>query len=540
MNLAHVAARLRPRTPYEAIDLGFALARRFWKPLMIAWLACVLPLVLGAAVVAVTTTLFWLPLFFIWWLKPLFGRPALFVLSRAFFGDVPDLKRTLDHTMKAWRSGSALADLTWRRFSPYRGVSMPVRELEQLGGSAARERLKLLLRTGMQGPAFWLLGVLMATEVVLLAAGVALLAMVLPQTVDFDLFYQLEMLFETSYNDPVTEAGVFVLYFLAMSVVEIFYIAASFGMYINRRVRLEGWDIEIVFRKLAARLAARSRSAARTAAAVLLAIFVGVSAAPAPVVAQQYEPAQPEQRPSEQNPSEQNPSDQNSSDQNERPDPQKVVEEVLDAPEFGTSSTETEWRVKEALFEREEREERETPSFLDGLGASIAGIVKILMWLVAGAAVIAAIVYFMRLVRRPGRSTRPAEQRVVAPTEFEEVEEPTRVRLPADLVETAVARWEAGAHAESLSLLYRGTIRGLAQGYRIEIDPSYTAYECVGKVREAGGPADYVAELAAAWTATVYAGRRPDDARARELFAAWRRHFRAGPSRKEPLREERA
>ena len=75
-------------------------------------------------------------------------------------------------------------------------------------------------------------------------------------------------------------------------------------------------------------------------------------------------------------------------------------------------------------------------------------------------------------------------------------------------------------------MLYRGTISGLADGYAIEIDPSMTARECAKKVREAGGPADYVAEMARAWNTTVYADRRVSDEEARELFAAWRHHFR--------------
>jgi hypothetical protein len=36
--------------------------------------------------------------------------------------------------------------------------------------------------------------------------------------------------------------------------IEPFYIAANFGLYINRRTQLEAWDIELSFRKMAARL----------------------------------------------------------------------------------------------------------------------------------------------------------------------------------------------------------------------------------------------------------------------------------------------
>ena len=49
MDLDKIAVHLRPRTPYEAIDLGFVLVRNFWRPLLVGWLAGVLPFFVGAA-----------------------------------------------------------------------------------------------------------------------------------------------------------------------------------------------------------------------------------------------------------------------------------------------------------------------------------------------------------------------------------------------------------------------------------------------------------------------------------------------------------
>ena len=43
MELENIAVALRPRTPWEALDLGFAMARQWWKPLYAAWLAIYLP-----------------------------------------------------------------------------------------------------------------------------------------------------------------------------------------------------------------------------------------------------------------------------------------------------------------------------------------------------------------------------------------------------------------------------------------------------------------------------------------------------------------
>jgi hypothetical protein len=52
-------------------------------------------------------------------------------------------------------------------------------------------------------------------------------------------------------------------YAAAIAIVEPFYVAAGFALYLNRRTLLEGWDLELAFRRLAARLgdAARSNAA---------------------------------------------------------------------------------------------------------------------------------------------------------------------------------------------------------------------------------------------------------------------------------------
>lgn len=528
MDLDKVAARLRPRTPWEAIDLGFVLARSFFKPIALGWLVCVLPLFVLAAAVSATTTYFWLPLAAVWLLKPLYDRIPLVVLSRAFFGEVPSVKQTTGLALRSWRGGAALADITWRRFSPFRGVTMPVRELEKLGGAAARERINVLLRRHMRGPTITLMLVSFATEVLFVGAIFVLASMVTPESAGIDLAREIELLFDHETNQAGIEVFTFAAYFVAMSAVEIFFAAASFGLYINRRVRLEGWDIEIVFKRLAGRLRARAQSIFETAAMVFLVVFFGLSLGAEPVHAQHdhqqehaanSEPAQADVR--EVEPSE------------PAADPQDEIEDILDDSAFGGTRTEEKWQVREDLFdfgEDNEDGEQSDLGWLEALSAALGMTFQIVMWIVAGVVIVAALIYFFRKARLPEKESKeeapmpgPQTELVSAP------EEPRRITLPSDIVDTASAHWQAGEYKLSLSVLYRGTIEGLADGYRIEIDPSLTARECVSKVRDAGGPADYVAELAEAWTATVYADRRVDDERARELFANWRGHFRRQP-----------
>ena len=43
MNLSKISVQVRPRNPYEAIDLGFVMARRWFIPLVLLWLVPALP-----------------------------------------------------------------------------------------------------------------------------------------------------------------------------------------------------------------------------------------------------------------------------------------------------------------------------------------------------------------------------------------------------------------------------------------------------------------------------------------------------------------
>ena len=44
------------------------------------------------------------------------------------------------------------------------------------------------------------------------------------------------------------------LWWLSVSLLEPIYVAAGFGLYLHRRTQLEAWDVELVFRRLAARV----------------------------------------------------------------------------------------------------------------------------------------------------------------------------------------------------------------------------------------------------------------------------------------------
>ena len=148
MRLEDVTAEIRPRAPWESIDLGCSLARKHIGDIWKAWSLTVLPLWVLLAILLRNHPV-WL-FFCIWWLKPVYDRVPLMVVSRALFGAAPSVLEVL----KAWPK--LLVKRLWfalfiGRFSPARNLSLPVSELEGLRGAAYRQRVSLLERNGGEG-----------------------------------------------------------------------------------------------------------------------------------------------------------------------------------------------------------------------------------------------------------------------------------------------------------------------------------------------------------------------------------------------------
>lgn len=504
MDLDDVAVTLRSRSAYESTDLGFALGREFWRPIYGAWLLCVTPVFVIAGVVAVWTGHLALALLGVWLMKPAYDRLPLFVVSHGIFGDVPDAKRTVRHTLSRWNSLTVLLDCTVRRLSPYRAFLHPVRELERQAGNEYGTRKSALLRRGVKGPAFLLLGICLAVEQILVLASVALVVMVIPMEFRANTMDSWQAMVGGGELSTSFIVLVMASYFVAVSVVEVFYVAGSFGLYINRRVHLEGWDVEITFKRLARRLANSLGRAASVLAVGAVAVVGTLSFSVDGVSAQ---PA----------------GDDPQSDE----DPRAVAEKVLEAPEFGESKKEKVWVPKEDLFDFE-NEERESNWQLP---AGLAGLLEILMWVAVGVIVLTVGYLIIRRARTDEEAGDEGDRRSRPQPVVEDTGQSRPFRLPVDLVDEAVARWESGDHVGGLSLLYRGTIRGLSERYDIEIEPSMTARECLETVRSAGGPGEYMGRLAGAWISTVYAGRRPTEEAVQRLFREWRRHFTASGGR---------
>lgn len=249
MRLTDASVAIRPRSAWEALDLGILLAHRHARLLMGSWALLTLPLF------AVLSLLLWqhptLAILIFWWLKPAFERLPLYILSHALFGDTPTLKQALRAYPTLLRK-QLPASLLWRRFSPTRSFDLPVLQLEGLAGEARSQRL-IVLSQRNAGGATWLTVVGVHLEMALWAGFAMLLYLLIPAQNEIDWNWQ-------SLLDP--EAGEWLwlehlsnlLYVLVLVVWEPIYVACGFTLYLNRRTELEAWDIELVFRRLRQRL----------------------------------------------------------------------------------------------------------------------------------------------------------------------------------------------------------------------------------------------------------------------------------------------
>lgn len=247
MQLADLRLEVRPRAAFEAMDLGIALARSEARLLWQTWFAVTLP-VLALTLLLALLLHSALAYLLLWWLKPLYDYALLGLLSRRVFGETPSRRELARLLAGSWRQG-LIGHLTWRRFSLNRAYLLPVWLLEN---PPARERWPrlALLRRHYGGRALWLHVVMAHLEGLLLIATVSLLFWFAPDGYSDDL----RRLFFDGDASPALATANVMLYFIAMSLVEPFYVAAGFTLYLNRRTELEAWDLELAFRRLRERL----------------------------------------------------------------------------------------------------------------------------------------------------------------------------------------------------------------------------------------------------------------------------------------------
>ena len=248
MRLTDASVAIRPRTPWEAIDLGTLLAREHRVLLMSSWAIVTLP------VFALLSVAFWnhpsVAVLLFWWLKPIFERLPLLILSQALFGSTP----TLEQALKGWLrllKPQLLASLTWRRLSMSRSFKLPVQQLEGLSGPARQLRIGVLSRGNLRA-ARWLTSIGSSLESTLWMGLMATFYLLIPQQIRLDWSWNSLADLQSNWTWLAHLSNTF--YALVLILWEPIYVACGFTLYLNRRTALEAWDVELVLRRLRQRL----------------------------------------------------------------------------------------------------------------------------------------------------------------------------------------------------------------------------------------------------------------------------------------------
>lgn len=499
MRLETLTVELRPRSSWEAMELGSALVRRhasaIWVPWFLVTGLCFALLNLGAWALEMP----WLAGLLLWWLRPVFDRIPLYVLSRAVFGNVPRVGETLRAQLR-WGWRPMLGHLTFRRLSPFRAAMLPVDLLEGSGNARVGERRRVI-GGGVGGPAMLLIS---ACTLFLLALEISLLVLVVflfvPNELLPDLFQALRGDFDKGVPDWA-QLTFNAADWLAVAFIEPFYIGAGFGLYLNRRTQLEAWDLEIAFRRMRRRLDAL----AAPAAAVLLALALWLPAA-SPASAQSPRepdascpvvPGQPRGLPDPSVPRADTSSDEYFDyDEGGKDTPEvdtrglseifgddtvdhrafaKAMARAYDDPLLRPKLKRTTWQPREKK-EATVREETEGPAWLAALSKLIGFLIENLLWLLLGVLAVVLVAtrrhwwpWLASVTAMPAPEPPPVDTTALAHAE----------PLPPDVATVARRLWAEGQPRRALALLYRASVEAMVARIDAHPPPGATEADCL-------------------------------------------------------------
>lgn len=256
---------------------------------------------------------------------------------------------------------------------------------------------------------------------------------------------------------------------LSMSLTDLFATGAGFGIYINNRTWIEGWDVELAFRRLAQRLG--------KVAVFLISCFILTFSA----------------------------NGQEAKSAADR------IKQVKAHPDF-IVHTVTDKVPKSSV----------SPSFIP------AELVKVLVYVfgIGAVVVLLGVIAFAIWKNRHVFSMRMRGEKLQRATPSARVVMGMEVSpdtLPADIPTAAWILWQQGRHQEALGLLYRGSISRVMEIGKVEIQESDTEGDCMRRVDSAGQTAhpEYFRGITGVWIRLAYAGIGPADIEVQALCQQW-------------------
>jgi hypothetical protein len=472
------ALALRRRGGWEAADAGILLWRKNFFHFILIF---ALPVwVTAFALRLVPENFHWVSWLGLWWLKPLFDRLVLHVISVRFFTDKEESPRLMQGLGGDVIRG-LLGDLTWRRFSPARAAGMPLRILERLKAKQYRRRKGTLAAGGIN---FCVLvtALCLVLEWFLLGSEIVFFRMAVEMFIP--------NLFETLTENYIdTEIFIFAAYCFNYILIESIYVCMGFCIYINSRVEVEGWDIQLLFRRFSG------------VKVVLLLCCFFLFFSP---------PAVSAETPDSEAGMEVLEDVQDEPQKNYFPEsfipaesiPMETLKEILDSDDFG--GTKESWGIR---LKNQDEKDIDTPDidlapWAKRIKEIFAFILRLLVILIIAAGAVFVIIRLLKLrkfsvpyLRKKGRFR---ENPMVSPED------------PARLFEKAEELYSSGEVREAWAFCLRGAITALARRRKISFPPDATEYGCLALVGSAAPDlAGAFGELVGTWVNLAYGAKAP-------------------------------
>ena len=517
MRLTESSVAIHPRNPWEAIDLGVLLARQHRGLLMASWAVVTLPVfALVSLIFRDSPTLAFIAF---WWLKPVYERLPLIILSTSLFGSPPTLKAALKEWLRTLRSG-LLASLTLRRVSLSRSFILPVQQLENLSGIEYNRRIALLSQQDIRA-ARCLTAVGSALEMSLWIGLMVLFYALIPQQVEIEWNWMSLVGLDASLNwlEHLTNAA----YALVLVVWGPIYVSCGFTLYLNRRITLEAWDIELVFRRLRQRL---------TGSAYVLMIGLGLALTtitpPAWAAEAGLSCPIPQSTATEAKPD--SPRLVNQALTSEAA--QQEIKNLLQQPPFKNPKTVSGWRLAEHQQTNAAKGPETTGTlfkwlnWLLQLGSFFAQALKVLLWAIV-ITLVAVVIWRYRVWLGTFVSRRTNDKPPMhAPPEQLFGLHVTAQSLPSDIPGSAERLWPEQPR-EALALLYRALLSRLLDDYQIPLKSADTEGQVLERVARLDQPQlqAFSHSLTTHWQNLAYGHQLPPAHALRELCDGWRRLF---------------
>ncbi len=468
--------KLRLRTPDEATDVGILLTRKYWWALLGSWVVFAVPF-FGIACLIPNTIL---ALVFFWWFKPLYERLPLQVVSSAIFLQ----KHSMNSALRGVFQYDTLAWLTIFRLCPGRSTLTPVAALEGIeSGTGKIRRRRQLIKSPLISTYLLLHVGMFLCELVLVATGVLLYMMffepVFDETINpFELFAAQWTWIWYSQSGKLVLLSTMLL---VSAFIAPFYVCAGFGLYINRRIGLEGWDLYLGFQRLVARLG------------VVCALFF-ILVPTDKVMAQEVTPHIPSTLSTQ----------------------TRLSTEIDD--------TMQEHVVEEEVYRRERPSE---PSVGNSLWHTILQVVSYFIMILLLALLLGLVVWTVIRLRIWEFVKRRSKKSAIEETEVFIVSDAEKeVALPSNVVAEAKLAWDQGRARDAMSLLYRGSLLYLIAKHSCPIEECDTERACSRVIsRRVPSLSTVFNKLSLHWQQVAYGNHSLADEEFRHLLSLYEDSF---------------